>query len=1167
VSLDLGALVGHVIIESAAAEGKITTLLRQFSQLGAQAETAAGGTAVLDRNLVGVATAATQAAAGLDRTTAATRATTTSEERAATVAATHAQAVTRVGTAMTFLAGTTEREQAAVLRAMAAQERYDAVLASGTATTRQLAAAQAALIGAQRGVVAAQEAAAVTASRWRTALGGVAKTAAGLGLIIGVLAAAKAAIDITKEANDFQRSMVQIQTNASVTRQEVDRASGALLNLAGPTAAAPEELAVAFYHAKAVGLDYAKALNTTKIAAEGAKVGHADLEQTMNALTATVASGIPGVEDMSGAMGQLIGIVGTGDMKLKDLNEALGSGILTVVKGYGLSLTDVGAALATFGDNNIRGADAATMLRMAVQAMAVPAVAGRDRLHELGLTTNQLAVDMQQGGLNKAVLDLKAHLDAAGVSSVQVGAILTEIFGKRAGPGLAVLIGQVDRLQSKFAILRDSGATFGDKWKATTETASFALASLRAKLEAAGIVLTEKLGPAIADAANWLGTVLPHAVGTLQSILSPLEHEVGSLLVGAWHGLSTVLTVVGTALEHVGTFLEHNKTLIRDIVTPLLVLWATFKAYTIAVFAFRAIQTAIVLTRVRLLELRATGAGVGATLAAGLSPAMIAVTAIGLALGAAVLHSNKHSDALQRERAEMDQLTDAIKADSGALGANTLQIVKSALETSGAFKAARELGVSLGDVTLAAMGHKDAMQRVTEGYGLTAQMQRLVGRLTDDDIRRLSKSTDATDRRMAAVATLNNALGENNVAVHGAVQAAKDSAEADKEAAAAAANLAPKTEELTQYSKDLKRANEEAHVSIDGVTYAMRGQATEADVLNAAIARLSGDKNAVAESQLALMDSLSAITEQIKAQAKQYKDHGTSMSANTVEGRKNLEWLHQQIDQINAIASAQIKAGASTETVTGALGDNEKALRKAAVAAGLDADQVNVLLKRYAATPAEVKTLIVAQTDEAGTKALAIEKKLHALEKKRTALILLRGKANNRSDAQDLSAAIAAVDLQIDALTDPRTLDITLAVHKAGAVNAITGALQGPGYASGGPITGPGPKGVDSVPFIGAPGEWVMKTAAVDKYGPAMFAAMNAGTYRPAAADGPSIRIPTAAPALQMASSSSSIDNRRYVTIQSLDAHQEFPRPGGGPISMSHAMVAAEHAMGGLGGS
>ena len=49
--------------------------------------------------------------------------------------------------------------------------------------------------------------------------------------------------------------------------------------------------------------------------------------------------------------------------------------------------------------------------------------------------------------------------------------------------------------------------------------------------------------------------------------------------------------------------------------------------------------------------------------------------------------------------------------------------------------------------------------------------------------------------------------------------------------------------------------------------------------------------------------------------------------------------------------------------------------------------------------------------------------------------------------------------------------------------SAHTGEGYGPGIAKGGPITGPGPKGVDSVPVVLAPGEHVLTAAEVDAAG------------------------------------------------------------------------------------
>ena len=54
---------------------------------------------------------------------------------------------------------------------------------------------------------------------------------------------------------------------------------------------------------------------------------------------------------------------------MQDLADAMGTGLMAAAKAYGQSIEQVGAALATFGDLNVRGAKAATDLRMAWQAV------------------------------------------------------------------------------------------------------------------------------------------------------------------------------------------------------------------------------------------------------------------------------------------------------------------------------------------------------------------------------------------------------------------------------------------------------------------------------------------------------------------------------------------------------------------------------------------------------------------------------------------------------------------------------------------------------------------------------------------------------------------------------------------------------------------------------
>lgn len=291
------------------------------------------------------------------------------------------------------------------------------------------------------------------------------KAGKGLSLLnkTGTLAAAGIAaigVESVKMAAKFDSEMTLLQTQAGVSADKIGGLKKGVLSLAGKVGQDPDSLAEALYHVESnfesMGITSAKALKLTETAAKGATIGHADLVDVTNALTAAVASNIPGVQNLDQAMGILNATVGVGDMKMQDLASAFGSGMVATVKGFGLTIKDVGAALAVFGDNNIRGSVAGTQLRMSVMALAKPIQGGADALKSIGLETDTLAKDMQRGGLKLALEDLVAHMQAAGISSKQQGQIITDAFGRKAGSGLNILVGQMDRLESKYPADRKS---------------------------------------------------------------------------------------------------------------------------------------------------------------------------------------------------------------------------------------------------------------------------------------------------------------------------------------------------------------------------------------------------------------------------------------------------------------------------------------------------------------------------------------------------------------------------------------------------------------------------------------------------------------------------------------------------------------------------------------
>lgn len=312
------------------------------------------------------------------------------------------------------------------------------------------------------------------------------------------------AVDAVKMASQFDSEMMKLHTQAGVSADQIKGLSQDVLNLAGQVGQSPDSLAMALFHVESnfasLGISSQKAMELVKIAAEGASVGGADLVDVTNALTAAVASGIPGVEDFSKAMGVLNATVGAGDMTMQDLASALGSGLLATVKGYGLSIKDVSAALATFGDNNIRGKVAATDLRMAVQSLAVPTKDGKGQLISWGVAANQLALDMQQHGLLFALEHLQQLFKQNGITATQQGDIITTMFGKKAGVGLAVLMGQMDRLKSKYPDLDKGANSFGDAWASTNKTLKQQWAELKAGFDAFMIKMGERITPLIEKA-------------------------------------------------------------------------------------------------------------------------------------------------------------------------------------------------------------------------------------------------------------------------------------------------------------------------------------------------------------------------------------------------------------------------------------------------------------------------------------------------------------------------------------------------------------------------------------------------------------------------------------------------------------------------------------------
>lgn len=1027
-SLALGGIYAFADIDDAPFNTKFVGLVRRFASLSGAADKFAASAAKVDDALAGTAATSEKVSTSTTRTTQTTTRSTTANEREAASLKARADAAARVNAVMVRVAGETTRVQQATLREAAAQERAAIAAGTGSREYARLASAQASVIGATRSLAAAQEVGAASGGRLSASMGGMLKTAGELGLVVGAIEGVKKAIDIGNESADFDAALTRIQTQAGATAGEVDKARGALLAMSGRVAQSPDALANSLYHVysatKTLGYSLPQMLKAVEIAGRGATTSGADLEETTNSLTATLVAGLGPVNDMGKAMGALNTIVGVGDMKQEDLNAALSTGILVTAKTYGVTLSQAGAALAVFGDNNIRGANAATRLRMVIQDLSKPAADADAVLGKIGLTSQDLRDDLEKGGLSLALVHLKQKLEDAGITGDKVGGFLEDAFTKKAGAGLAILLNNLDQYDQKQRTIETAADDFGSKWAAATKTARFAFDQLGARIDAAGIKLAGKLTPAAAAAAHWLGTELPHALSILDNILEPTIHLVGDGLGGAWHVVAGTVKIAATALGGIGHFLESDKALVTGVATSVLAMWATFKLVSIATAAIKGINSLLETFRIRAMY---AGDGLRA-MSVGSFVAKGALGALGIAVGVLTYAWSKSSAEAAEQQAVIEAYTQAIEEDSGALGRNTREVVINNLEKMGAFRTAAVYGITQKTLTNAMLGSTSALKQMNAAFRDGA------GKYGQDN----------AEKFLEIIRTTTGQLGK-------AEQAAKDHAAAMAHSSAATARAAAASHLAANQTNKNRSALDDLRSSTSGST-----KATDRHV--GSLKRDLTALEALQQQQLAMAQSEDSFLEAINGVTKQLHGNNDTLDTSTKRGLANRDSFLAAASAALSLKDAQDKTSASEGKGAAAvaahtlkLAANIGALRKAAVAAGGDRGEIDKLLARMHLLPGHLRTKI--EIDTYGAKAnlqdlLNMEAKLGA----HAPLSLAQGAKNaagGRASGGGLPEGVSAVGERGPELAIKRGPHVDILSNPQSRRFLAATGMRAPGFAGG----------------------------------------------------------------------------------------------------------------------
>jgi TP901 family phage tail tape measure protein len=271
------------------------------------------------------------------------------------------------------------------------------------AATDQLAAADTAAAAAATELAAAQERQAAVAeaaagtNEEAAATTKSASSTAYLGIAAAFAAAGYLAV---KAATDFQSSSTHLVTDAGETAGALKTVQNGLIDMAAQVGFSANDLSTAMYHVESAGFHVAQGgLDVMRVAAEGAKVGNANLDTTTKTLAGTMVAYGAGAGDAAKIMNELIATTAAGDLRMQDLTTSLGA-VVPIAASAKISLAEVGGAIATMTSQNMTAQQATQNLGHLITSLQKPTSIMTDEAQQLGLNMNDVSNNLGKNGLS-----------------------------------------------------------------------------------------------------------------------------------------------------------------------------------------------------------------------------------------------------------------------------------------------------------------------------------------------------------------------------------------------------------------------------------------------------------------------------------------------------------------------------------------------------------------------------------------------------------------------------------------------------------------------------------------------------------------------------------------------------------------------------------------------
>lgn len=830
--------------------------------------------------------------------------------------------------------------------------------------------------------------------------------AAVAGVVGGVTALAAGLTYAISKAVAFDKAMRNVNSLTGANTQQFAAMEKQVISMSTKLPQSATTLAEGLYDIASSGFQGADGIKVLDAAARSASAGLTTTATSARAITGVLNAYGLKAKDAADVSDVLFSTVNLGVISFDELANNLGD-VVGSAAAAGVSIDQVGSAIATMTLSGIKGAQATTSLSSLITKLVQPSAAlsklykqlgyesGESALKQDGLRGVMEKIRVATGGNITAMLQLLPDIEAArgalalmandGANYAKVADQITDK-SKRMGATQKVLDEQMKSVSAQWQLFQNrldaAAISIGVKLLPGVLKGMEVLQDWGAAIGAFAVQLKDKLQGGLDDVKDSLGNVLPFLEKLGGALLSAGKAIGGEAIDGA----VKTFDLLASTLQHVTQFASENEQIMLALGLAYAVhatggvasLYGVLGKAADGLQKFSGAGAAAYDFIAGLFTPRVEGAADSVSLlgdkakAAGgklKAFALLAApaAAIGGTLAVAITAWQSYSEGA-REAAELTKTAEKAMNDFDLRG------MLSSLQQASQY-------ITETNQKILAFGDKDHKIDFSTLFDVRDNYKLLAARNNLDDVQKSAYNTQLALSNLGhntlevfkilgqpmpdAAKWMNDLEGANGVVAQNValdqMQKLLDTLGPKLKAAGVDMTQAWDTQALTNaYSAlwGVKDGSDQAAAAQKNVVEAMKGSAASlgdaasaADKLKTALDGLMGASLGVDQAQIQWLNGLAQLRTELGK-------NGATLSLNNQKGRDNRAAIIGQVESLQDLLVATANTGASQEVLAGKLQTGRKSLIDVGVAAGIPKRAMEALLTQYKLTPELVKTLI-----------------------------------------------------------------------------------------------------------------------------------------------------------------------------------------------------------------